>query len=503
MTDMLLWTHVVLQIAMGGFDTLYHHEMTERLAWRTSQRQELRLHAVRNWFYGAIFLLLAWSEPRGLLALALLAALIVEIGITLWDFVEEDQSRRLPASERITHTLLALNYGAILVLLVPLLWAWAQLPLELVPVSHSYGSWFLTAAAIAVTLFGWRDWLASARLGRLTERAAAPLAEVLGARKRILVVGATGFIGARLVAALVKAGHDVIAFARTPKAAARLAAPVTIVSHLDQISRDIRLDAIVNLAGAPIADWPWTRRNRFRILHSRIATARRILRLINRLDMRPSVLVTASAIGWYGARGDEILSEADAPGNGFGARVCRTTESEAIRAEAYGVRVVTLRIGLVLDRTGGMLARLLPAFDLGGGGPMGTGRHWMSWITRDDLVRLICHAVASPALHGAANATAPEPVRNRDFAKAVGRALGRPAVLPLPAAALRSLGGEMAEELMLAGQRVVPAKALATGFTFDEPELTTALNQMLGRGSGPDLHTAPNPATVPAAPATR
>jgi len=480
MTDTLLWSLVTLQIAMGAFDTLYHHEMTERLAWRGSQRQELRLHAVRNGFYALIFLLLAWSEPRGFLALALLAVLIVEIGITLWDFVEEDLSRRLPASERITHTLLALNYGAILVLLVPILLTWAKLPFALDPASHGLGSLLLTVSAGGVALFGLRDWLASQRLGRLAERPAAALAAALGSRQRILVVGATGFIGERLVAALVKAGHEVIALARSPEKGGRLCAPVTIVSHLDQIRPETRIDAIVNLAGAPIADWPWTRANRFRILHSRIATARRIVRLIERLERRPPVLLTASAIGWYGPRGDEILTESESPGEGFGARVCRVTESEAIRAGAFGVRVVMLRIGLVLDRSGGMLARLLPPFDLWVGGPMGSGRHWMSWITRDDLVRLICHVLATPALSGPVNATAPEPVRNRDFAAALGRALGRPALLPLPAFALRALGGDMARELMLAGQRVVPAKALASGFTFESATLEPALDCLVG-----------------------
>jgi len=480
MNDTLLWVLVALQIAMGAFDTLYHHEMTERLAWRKSQAQELRLHSVRNGFYALIFLTLAWTEPRGVLALGLLTILLVEIGITLWDFVEEDLSRRLPASERITHTLLALNYGAILVLLVPKLWAWASLPTALVGITHGLGSLFLTASALGVAVFGVRDWLASARLARIVERPAAPLASALDNRKRILVVGATGFVGERLVESLVKAGHDVIALARSPEKAARLTAPVTIVSHLDQIHADTRLDAIVNLAGAPVADWPWTRANRFRILHSRIATARRVLKLIDRLTVRPAMLVTASAIGWYGLRGDEVLSESDTPGEGFASRVCRVTESEALRAEAHGVRVVTLRIGLVLDHAGGMLARLLPPFDLCVGGPMGAGRHWMSWITRDDLVRLVCHAIATPTLHGALNATAPEPVRNSDFAAALGHALSRPAFLPVPAFVLRFLARDMAEELLLSGPRVLPVKALASGFTFEQPHLQPALDDLLG-----------------------
>ncbi|MFM9937903.1 MAG: TIGR01777 family oxidoreductase [Hyphomicrobiaceae bacterium] len=485
MTDTLLWTLVSLQVAMGAFDTLYHHEFTERLAWRKSQRQELRLHAVRNGFYGLIFLLLAWSEPRGWLALALLTVLLVEIGITLWDFVEEDLSRRLPATERVTHTLLALNYGAILVLLVPVLWAWSALPTALVATSHGWGSLFLTASAAGVVLFGLRDWLASARLGRLVIRPAAPLAAGLGTRKRILVTGATGFLGERLIEALAANGHDVVALVRSPTKAARLAAPITLITHFNQIPSDARLDAIVNLAGAPVADWPWTRVNRFRILHSRIKTMRGLLRLLDRLDKRPTVLVSASAIGWYGPRGDEVLTESDAAGEGFGTLSCRAVESEALRAVSRGVRVVTLRIGLVLDPSGGMLARLLPPFDLGAGGRIGHGRQWMSWITRDDLIRLLVHAMATPALTGAVNGTAPNPVRNAAFAKALGRALWRPAIMPLPAFLLRFLGREMAEEILLSGQRVLPAKALASGFVFAQPDLDAALGEMLGATCAP------------------
>ncbi len=486
MTDLTLWALVALQIAMGAFDTLYHHEFTERLAWRPNAGQELALHAVRNGFYGAIFLTLAWCEPHGLLAAALLVALVIEIGITLWDFVEEDLTRRLPATERVTHTLLALNYGAILSLLIPILWGWAHMQTGWTAVSHGYGSFLLSAAALGVSLFGIRDWFAMRRAAAFVTTPAASLADALPDHQRILITGATGFVGERLLAALSASGHEVTALVRSPEKAAKLGMPIRLITSLEQLPPDTRLDAVINLAGAPVADWPWTRANRFRILHSRLKTLRRLNAWLARLHTPPRVLISASAIGWYGPQADPVLADQmlteQAPaGDGFAGLTCRVVESEALRASAHGLRVVNLRIGLVLDRAGGVLARMLPAFDLGLGGPMGSGRQWMSWISRDDLVRLIAHAVVTETLEGAVNATAPAPVRGQDFAHALGKALKRPAVLAVPAWLLRLVGGQMAEEILLSGQPVTPAKALTSGFHFKHPTLATALASALGQ----------------------
>lgn len=478
MTD-LLWTLVALQIAMGAFDTLFHHELTERLAWKPSQKAELRLHGVRNLIYAALFFLIGWAEPRGLLAAAVLILLVVEVVITLTDFVEEDRTRRLPASERVTHTLLALNYGAILTLLVPLLIGWAGQATDVVAVSHGLWSWMAGAAAAGVFIFGLRDLAASARSDRLVQPDPAIMGRELPGRRRVLVTGATGFIGRRLVAALTGAGHEVIALVRDPKTA-DLPAPITIFTHLSQIADDTRIDAVINLAGEPISDSPWTLTKRRRILRSRLKMTRDVRRLIARLRTRPQVLVSGSAIGWYGLHGDEALNETGPANPCFSHRLCHAWEQAALRAESLGVRVVTLRIGLVLGADGGMLSKLLTPFEFGLGGPMGSGRQWMSWIALDDCVRMILHAVADARVAGPMNAVAPAPVTNAQLSRALGRALNRPSVLAAPAAPLRMVFGDFAEELLLGGQRILPGQALATGFRFRHPEIDGALRAIVG-----------------------
>jgi hypothetical protein len=480
MTALILWPLITLQIAMGAFDTLYHHELTERLAWRPSQQHELRLHGIRNLLYAVLFLTLGWSEPHGLLAMLVIAVLVAEVVITLMDFVEEDMSRKLPASERINHTLLALNYGAILVLLVPLLLDWAGRAPALVPVS--YGAWSIgaTLAAIGVALFGLRDLAASARARRLVPAKPGELMAALPERQTVLITGATGFIGRRLVEALAAASHQPIVLARDPAKATRLAPPFRLITSLDQIPSDARIDAVVNLAGEPIADRLWTAARRRRLLASRLRVTRAVVRLIARLDRKPAVLVSGSAVGWYGLWQDESLTEFDGGKACFTHRLCSAWERAARAAERHGVRVVRLRIGLVLGTEGGVLSRLLTPFEFGLGGRIGNGRQWMSWIERDDLVRLIAHVIATPSLTGAVNATAPEPVTNATFTRELAGALRRPALLPVPAALLRRLAGDLADELLIGGQRVLPDKVDASGFAFRHPTLPSALSAMLG-----------------------
>ena len=483
MTSQLFWTLILLQMAMGAFDTIYHHELTERLPWRASQRRELVLHAVRNLLYAAVFIMIGWYETHGAWAILLMAILGVEVVITLADFVEEDLSRALPASERITHTLLALNYGAILCLLVPRLLQWSHDATRLQPAFHGVWSILTAIAATGVMIWGLRDYFAARRARRLVPAPAAGLVAALQERRRILVTGATGFIGSRLVEALAGAGHDVTILVRNPLKAAILAPPFRLVTSLDDIPNEAAIDTIVNLAGEPIADGLWTPAKRRRILRSRLKTTREVVRLIGRLDIAPALLVSGSAIGWYGLWQDETLTESDEGRDCFTRRVCVAWERMAMRAEGRGVRVVRLRTGLVLGNQGGMLSRLLMPFEFGLGGPIGDGRQWMSWIERDDLVRLIAHVMVTPSLEGAVNATAPIPVRNADFARELGRALRRPAIMPMPAALLRPLGG-FAEELLLGGQRVLASKALVSGFRFRHESLRSALNAIVGRAAG-------------------
>jgi uncharacterized protein (TIGR01777 family) len=482
----LLWSLIALQMAMGLFDVLYHHEFTERLPWRHSQHHELALHAARNLLYAVVFVVLGWFEPHGLWAVLLIAVLATEVLITLMDFVEEDMSRKLPASERVTHTLLALNYGAILALLIPVLVAWSRDETKMAPAY--YGLWSLAAAmaAIGVVLFGLRDIFAAHRVRRLGRGNPAALAAGLTRRHAILITGATGFIGSRVVEAFAAAGHDVIVLARDPAKAALLRPPFRLVTSLDQIPSDATIDTILNLAGEPTANGLWTRRKRRKILASRLRMTRDVIRLIRRLERRPSVLISGSAIGWYGLWQDEELTEFDGGKRSFSHRLCEAWERAANKAMREGVRVVRLRIGLVLGTDGGMLAQMLPAFEFGLGGPFGSGAQWMSWIERDDLVRLIVHVITTPQLRGAVNATAPVPVTNKEFAAALGAALHRPAVMRMPAALLHRLGGDLADELLLGGQRVFPDKAWTSGFVFRHATLESALEAMLGSSAAHD-----------------
>lgn len=277
---------------------------------------------------------------------------------------------------------------------------------------------------------------------------------------RVVVTGGTGFIGRALTARLLAEGDDVV------------------VPRRGDTSGVEGADAVVNLSGEPIAQ-RWTDAARRRIEESRTEGTRRLVAAIAAARARPSVLVSASAVGYYGARGDEELDEEAPSGNDFLARLCVRWEEEAAAAGALGVRVVRIRTGLVLAADGGALPKMLPAFRAFAGGPVGSGMQWMSWIHRDDLVSLFLLALRNAAVAGALNGTAPAPVRNRDFARAVGAALHRPAVLPAPAAALRLVFGEMAT-ILLDGQRVVPKRALSIGFSFRYPDLRAALLAVLG-----------------------
>ncbi|WP_338549893.1 TIGR01777 family oxidoreductase [Roseovarius phycicola] len=491
MDNPILWTLISIQVVMGAFDTLVHHEGSERLAWRASQKTELRLHGVRNFFYAVIFLCFAWLEPHGAFAIALTLILAVEVMITLWDFVEEDMTRKLPGSERINHTLLALNYGAILALAAPYLLAWSSLPTGFVFVNYGWWSVMATLSAIGVGLFSARDLLAASRSDRLKRGDPAELVAALPPRQHILVTGGTGFIGQRLVEALVAAGHFVTVVTRNPKKADMLSHPVRVIADLDQVHNADHFDAIVNLAGEPIANGPWTRKKRAKIIQSRVDMTDGLNKLIQRLESKPKCLVNGSAIGWYGLRGNEELSEQAGSTPAFVHDVCEAWERAATQAIQYSVRIVRLRIGLVLGVDGGILAKLLTPFEFGGGCVMGDGQQWMSWIEQDDLVRVIAFAIANKAIEGPINATAPHPVRNVEFTNALAKVLKRPVFLKAPHWILATLLGDMARETMLGGQRVVPSRLQNYGFVFRHPRLAPMLRKITGakpQQAGIDAH---------------
>jgi len=306
---------------------------------------------------------------------------------------------------------------------------------------------------------------------------------------KLLVVGGTGFIGAPLCQALADDGHDLWVVTRRPESPLPASLRQAAGNRLRYVSWKTgawqraleECGGIVNLAGESVAAKRWTPRQKLLIRESRVETTRRVVSALAVAPEKPAVLVNASAIGFYGAHGDEWLDEQAPAGDGFLAEACRAWEAEAQRAESFGVRVVRLRIGVVLDAGGGALAKMIPPFRFFAGGPLGSGRQWVSWIHREDVVRLIKWSLTQPGVRGPVNATAPHPVTMREFCKTLGRALHRPSWAPVPAIALRLLLGEMAE-MLVTGQRVVPQVAVQQGYTFRYAELRKALEASLGTG---------------------
>ncbi len=302
-------------------------------------------------------------------------------------------------------------------------------------------------------------------------------------RMRVLVSGASGFIGSALMRALSEAGHEAIALVRRAARPGAGEIPWDPWGVVDP-TKFHGADAVVHLAGENIAAGRWNEERKSRILNSRVQGTQTVAASIARAMPRPRVLVSASAVGFYGDTGDKELTESEPPGATFLAEIGRQWENATRAASDAGVRVVMLRIGMVLGREGGALGRMLWPFRLGLGGRLGDGRQWMSWITLDDLVALILFALTRDSLRGPVNAVAPNPVSNTEFTRALGAVLHRPTIFPVPAFAVRTLFGEMGKELLLASNRAIPEKALASGFQFRYPELRAALEDVLSGGQG-------------------
>ncbi|HTH99262.1 MAG TPA: TIGR01777 family oxidoreductase [Stellaceae bacterium] len=297
----------------------------------------------------------------------------------------------------------------------------------------------------------------------------------------VLVTGATGFIGRALIAALRQRGDRIIALTRNHARATRLlGGDILVCTDLDSIAASEPIDIVVNLAGEPLIGGLWTAARRRRFIDSRVATTTAVLQLLGRLQRPPSVLINGSAVGFYGDGGETVLTEASEAQPIFISEICRKWEARAQAARNLGIRVVRLRTGLVLDLDGGALPPLLMTTRLGFGTILGSGRQFLSWIHRRDLVRMILFAIDNSQVEGPINGVAPVPVRYRDFMKSLGKALGRPVFLRVPAFILRLALGGLAD-LFLISQQVQPEKPLALGFSYDFPTLEAALQEIVSR----------------------
>lgn len=301
---------------------------------------------------------------------------------------------------------------------------------------------------------------------------------------KIAVTGATGLIGSALCQHLIERGHELVLFVRN-SAKARHQFPGLKVVGWHALSGSPAqasvegLDAVVHLAGEPIAAGRWSAERKRAIQDSRIVGTKHLVDSLLRARNPPRILLSGSAIGFYGQRGDEVLIESSSAGKDFLAETCLRWEEEARRAQPRGIRVVLLRTGLVLSAGGGALPRMLPAFKLCVGGRLGSGRQWMSWIHIDDEVGAIRYLLEEDSIEGPVNLTAPQPVTNREFTKELAKALRRPAFFPAPGFALRILFGEMAESILLNGQRVLPNRLEQSGYPFQFRRLSEALQELV------------------------
>lgn len=473
------FTLITFQALLGGIDNLWHHEITERLPARRAAAGELSLHSLREFLYAFIFLGLAWFQWQGCWVYMIAGVLALEVIVTLADFVVEDRTRHLPAFERVLHTVLAVNYGAVLAVLAPILIAWSKLPSGVLRASNPF-SWAFTVFGIGLIAWSVRNAVAVLSLRRPPEWVRNPIASGSSPTGRVVLIsGATGFIGGYLVRRLVMRGDQVIVWTRSPDIALNRFGPhVRIVTNLDSLGESTRIDAIVNLAGAPILGFPWTRTRRRTLVESRVSTTRALTSLMARLIVPARVFVSASAIGFYGVGGDQVIDEQGRPSAIFQSQLCQDWEAAARAAARLGARLVRVRIGLVLGNDGGALPQLIRPIRLGLGAILGSGAQWVSWIHIDDLIRLFEFVIDTPRASGALNAVSPEPVTHREFQHALARRLRRPLWLRAPTFVLRTLLGEMAQ-LLVDGQRVVPTRAVTLGFKFRYRRIRDALAALL------------------------
>jgi uncharacterized protein (TIGR01777 family) len=296
---------------------------------------------------------------------------------------------------------------------------------------------------------------------------------------KVLISGASGLIGSALIPELESGGHQITRLTRSPGSGSDVGWNPE-AGEIDA-SRLEGHDAVVHLAGESIGEGRWTPEKKRRIRESRTKGTRLLAETTAGLPEPPGVMVSASAVGYYGDRGNELLREDSGPGSDFLAEVCKAWEAAADPAREAGMRVVHLRNGIVLSTEGGAVSRTLPIFKLGGGGRIGSGRQWWSWVAMDDVVGSIVHALTDDSVEGPVNVGSPNPLTNAEYTRVLGKVLNRPTIFPLPAPAARLMLGEVADALLLASQRMEPAKLEETGYEFRYPELEGALRHLLGR----------------------
>lgn len=484
-THLLALQLMAAQGCLGAFDTIYHHEITEALPQKKSARLELTIHSIRALIYSVLFAGLSSWEWHGAWAWVLVLVFSVEIVLTLWDFVVEDRTRLLPATERVTHTVLAINAGAFIALLALNSADWAGLPTALVWQPYGWLSVFLALCGVGVGLSGLRDGYAAWQLGKrvVQEEREMEQPSFATAPQQVLVTGATGFIGQQLVHALLADGHQVTVLTRQAKQAAwTFEGKVRCITGMSELADTARIDMVVNLAGARIVGQRWTDARKAALRRSRIGLTQDLVAWIARATHKPRVLLSASAIGYYGVQpqgDDHELAEDSPPQAIFMSQLCSEWEAAARTAEQYGVQVGRMRFGLVFGHQGSLPQMLLP-IRLGAGGPLGAGRQWMSWVHVQDVIRGIAHLARrseDDGVSGAYNFCAPEALRQGQFAKVAGKVLHRPSFMPTPAFVMRALLGEQAD-LLVEGQRVVPRRLLADGFVFRHPDVEGALRSL-------------------------
>jgi len=289
----------------------------------------------------------------------------------------------------------------------------------------------------------------------------------------LFITGATGFIGSALCSRLLKEHHHITVLTRTPE---KVHAPLNVITAITQLNTEVVFDVVINLAGEPIADKRWSNQQKQRILTSRITTTQQLITFLKRVKHKPQLLINGSAIGYYGiSQSNTAIDENEAGDESFSSQLCQQWEAAALQAETVGIRTCLLRTGIVLGKGGGALSKMLLPFKLGLGGRIGDGKQWMSWVHLDDLVGIIFYCIKHEQVSGAINGTSPNPVTNQEFTKTLGKVLKRPTIFPMPNVIIKLLMGQMGEELLLSGKKILPINIAAAGYDFQYPQLEQAL----------------------------